>query len=616
MGLLTRWVFEASSWGHEMLEIAFFRSAPRFMELSLGIWGATLAWMVLLALREAGKASTPKLGNLDFRVFGGLVFVLWLGALAPLLLTHSSHLSHPLMGAMLAWLFWPALGERLRTWAQLLGPRLHCLLVGRGAPWGVGVGVVLLVFVQSYRRHLGLASGGKDLGLFHQSVWLLSRFEAPRNTVMGLHAFGDHMEFIDLLAAPLQWLWPDAGALLLFQALCVASGAVGVFLLARDKLSPLAGWVMAMVLVLGIDLQHAVMFDFNPTTCAVGFFPWIVWAFERSRWALFGFALLLTALCKENMVVYAAALCGVLAWDAENPRRRWALMAMGVLLCLFVVEIKLIFPLFREQGFRHFRFGSLGNSWAELSWAVVRHPWEAVSLLWTPERKIDGLLTPLSSLAFLSLFAPRFMFALAPGILERFWSDQPNRWWGHHYGAGLWVLAVLGALYGLQRIRDRRWRIRSQKGWLAPEAAATREPSWELGAVLFSCILLAQCGHFGAGSLLRFNNPYYVSGDYASSAASALAVIPQSASVAAQNHLLPHLSARREIYELKRPIVADYVALELGRNAWPFPDRYPRKLARALLKKDYRIAACEQEVVILKRKGRAREKGRSCAALP
>jgi hypothetical protein len=42
--------------------------------------------------------------------------------------------------------------------------------------------------------------------------------EDKRRFVMGMHAFADHLELIDLLAAPLQWVWPSAASLLLFQA--------------------------------------------------------------------------------------------------------------------------------------------------------------------------------------------------------------------------------------------------------------------------------------------------------------------------------------------------------------------------------------------------------------
>ena len=80
-----------------------------------------------------------------------------------------------------------------------------------------------------------------------------------------------------------------------------------------------------------------------------------------------------------------------------------------------------------------------------------------------------------------------------------------------------------------------------------------------------------------------------------------LEVIPADASVAAQNHLLPFLSARREIFEITRPVKADYVALDTAQDAWPFEQKYSRELANELLSQGYGIIACEGGALVLRR---------------
>jgi hypothetical protein len=108
-------------------------------------------------------------------------------------------------------------------------------------------------------------------------------------------------------------------------------------------------------------------------------------------------------------------------------------------------------------------------------------------------------------------------------------------------------------------------------------------------------------GRFGPGPLVVWWHGYYTSRAEQEATQAALASIPPEAAVAAQNHLIPHLSARREIYEIQKPIRAEYVALHLGQSAWPFDDAYPRRLATELLAGGYGVAVCAGKAVVLKR---------------
>src|SRR5688572_4159912 len=58
-------------------------------------------------------------------------------------------------------------------------------------------------FVQSAGRYWSYGAGAKDLGLFYQTHWLIAHGHPPLNTVMGMHALADHMEWLDFLVAPL-----------------------------------------------------------------------------------------------------------------------------------------------------------------------------------------------------------------------------------------------------------------------------------------------------------------------------------------------------------------------------------------------------------------------------
>ncbi len=556
--------------------------------LLLLVAGAALLFSLLWVRQRTFAAEVPRFGlppRLRLLAVAGLVAAV----LCPLWLVAPLHLTHPVAALALAWLGAPAalrLVERLR--ARAAWPGLAMAII-RHAPLVLFAVLLLFLFAQSYRRHLWFGSGGKDLGLFTQSIWLLSRGAAPDNTLLGMHAFGDHLELIDLLVVPLVWVWPDPGALLLFQAACVAFGAVAVFDLARKHLGgQAAGVAVALAYVFAVDMQNAVMFDWNPTTCGAGLLPWVVWTYERGQLFGFAFFLLLVAACKENLVLYALALCLVLAFEQRHARRR-AFAAAAVLAVLFVVEMKVLFPRFRpEGGFRHLRYQELGQSAGEIVTTVLTRPLFALQLLWTPAAKVDGLLAPLSSVAFAAALAPRWLLALAPMVLERFWSTHQNRWWGFYYGAGASTVAVLGSIYGLRRLSERLGEARR------PLLATA------IAGLLLATLLVALDVRRGA-SLLRWRQPYFTTSADRADAEAVLALIPPDASVAAQNHLIPHLSARREIYELHRPVRAQYVALDVAQSAWPYDKRYVRVLGRELLAGGYGIVGCAGEAVVLER---------------
>jgi hypothetical protein len=283
----------------------------------------------------------------------------------------------------------------------------------------------------------------------------------------------------------------------------------------------------------------------------------------------------------------------------------------------FVIEMKVILPWFRPDGFRHLRFEGLGGTPTEILGTVFANPLHAAALLVTPARKIDGLVLPLSTVAFACVLAPRYAVALAPVVLERFWSSHANRWWGHHYGAGAGVLATVAAIDGLARLKH--WSERAGHRRLLP---------WAVATVLLSCVAMGTLARFGSAPLLVGRHHYYTTAEDRADAFDVLAQVPAEGTVAAQNHLLPHLSGRRHIYQIVDPAlpdgaggfahhlayverVADLVVLDLAQSAWPKPRGFERRLAVELRGRGYGVVACRGAAVLLK----AGAPDQPCAAL-
>ena len=94
-----------------------------------------------------------------------------------------------------------------------------------------GIYVVLLTLA-SVDRHVSFSSGGYDLGIFSQGLWLLGHGDAPFSTIRGRNLFADHFQPTLALLAPLGSLSLNPWAILLFQSVLLAAAAPVLYALA------------------------------------------------------------------------------------------------------------------------------------------------------------------------------------------------------------------------------------------------------------------------------------------------------------------------------------------------------------------------------------------------
>ncbi|MGF1509130.1 MAG: DUF2079 domain-containing protein [Myxococcota bacterium] len=547
----------------------------------LGISWATWGRMAGLAVRGSPSPKATK-GLLGFGV-AGLV-----GLVAFIVSPHAIHLLMPLAALTLSVPVGIAGAKALPFSDRILGHR--------SAPWIFGTACSAYFFALTYVRHVQFGSGSRDMGLFTQSVWLLSRGYSPNNTILGMNAFGDHMEWIDLLVAPLMWLWNDGGTLLLVQAVCVGMGAVPVFRLASHHLgSPTAGVLAAVAYFGAYDIVSAIEFDWNPTTLSIGFFPWAAEAALSRRYRTMGCFLVLIALCKENLVLYVAAF-GVVLFLWRAPWRVAATVLLAAL-AFFVVEMKIVFPLFRPDGFRHFYYREIGDGFSDLLGFAIQSPGAAFALLFTPpERKLDGLLIPFTSTGFLGLLSPTTLITVLPGLCERFWSSFPNAWWGHHYGGPTHAMAVTAGVLGAAKVKA------MLNVWLPNSSVWSRFARiWPMLFMSTAGVLVDVTGPWPRLDLFEFDKPYLPSEPDRRAMRHALAVVPDDAAVAAQNHLVPHLATRREIYLLEDAHRADVVVVSLDTSPWPYTRGYHERLVRRLHRSGWATPFCTGRTIVLSR---------------
>jgi uncharacterized membrane protein len=445
-------------------------------------------------------------------------------------------------------------------------------------------------FAQSAHRHWTFASGGRDLGLFYQTHWLMAHGQPLLNTVMGMPVFADHMTFDDFLVAPLLRLHDSAATLLLVQALAVASGVFPICALSSRLLGrPHLGLGLAAAWVLAPDVHMGVMFDYNQTPAAATMLLWVAWALTCRGPVAILITTLLACGAKTNFCIYVVVLAAVLSFRCKSWRR--GSVVIGLSLVVFVLELAVLFPWFRAGGFRHWEFEDLGEGPRAIAVSLATHPQRAAALLVDHPQKRRSMLLPLAASGYVAMADPAAILLQVPNWAERFLSSHRTRWWGYYYGMPAVATALVGAVLGARRL----------------QAAGLAGP--RLGGYVAMAALIA--GVFPPyktpdgdriSPLYTSRRPYAAADEDVRTQEAAVRFIGRDPrlKVAAQYHLLPHLAGRPFIYELDHAAEVDVVALQLNGGTWP--DGRPawrRRVSEVWATGRFHVAFCQGQTVVL-----------------
>lgn len=376
----------------------------------------------------------------------------------------------------------------------------------------------LLYGLLSVQRHLRFDSFAYDLGIYDQAIWQYSRLEIPFNTIKEKLILADHFTPSLALLAPLFWLWDDVKMLLIFQAFWLAASGWPVFLLARAK--RISFWLS--VVVVGIYLaffgfQHALNFDFHEVVIAAGLAPWLIYFWQKRAWKRFLLAAVLFAGLKENLALMLVCLGMISFWRGQ--KKIGLLLASGALF-YFLATVKLLIPLLSPNGYEY------------LPQLPANLP-QAVTALFWPKVKLETWFYALGWFSFLPLLAPVTLLPIVVDLAQHFLAGEKYAGtWGlfMHYRASLGPFLAWGAIEGLARLPQKI------------------KPVFLLPLPLLLPLFFQYALHLPLNRLAKsyfWQNEVYMEDNQ-----KIIAAVPATASVVAQNSLVPHLSHRQEIYLL------------------------------------------------------------------
>jgi uncharacterized membrane protein len=423
---------------------------------------------------------------------------------------------------------------------------------------------VVLYSVLSLFRHWHFGSNAYDLGIADHAIWHYSRFEVPSDTISHFgNLLGDHFDPLLALLAPLYWICPRVEMILIAQAVLLTLPVFPVFLFTRKRLGRLPAYCFAISYALLWGVQLAAEFDFHELCVAVPAAAFAIYFADEEKWAGFWASIVILALSKEDMCLLAVFFGLVLVWKRQY--RRGGILAVGALF-FFIFEVKFLIPHLGNRPYRHWNYSQLGSGPLEALKTCLLHPLKVLLLIFSTRTKIITVFCLFLPFFFGALFSPWCLLAV-PLIGERMLSDNPLFWaMLFHYNVVPGAVLCFASADGFQR-----WA-----GWIRDPSVRDKRIR---GAALFLLafnLVTCQLPRFPLGHLIR--HPFWRFNETERMGKTALALIPNGASVLAQSSLVPHLSHRQvidmlSVPALSRPPVEDYVVVCLGKDTWPLENK-------------------------------------------
>ncbi|QMU80275.1 DUF2079 domain-containing protein [Streptacidiphilus sp. PB12-B1b] len=367
---------------------------------------------------------------------------------------------------------------------------------------------------------------GFDLGIFEQVVRCYAHGRLPVVDLKGpgFQELGDHFSPILATLAPLYRAWPSPAVLLLAQAALFALAVVPLARWAQRAMGPAVAWAVGLGYGASWGIASAVGFDFHEVCFAVPLLAFSLAALGQGRLrAASGWSLPLL-LVKEDLGLTVAVIGVLIAWRGGR-RLGWATAAAG--LVGSALEVLVVIPAFNPGG--HYTYlDGLDSAPAGASGLPGQLYRLTVGLVAAPDPKALTLVLLLAPTAFLALRSA-LLWAAVPTLVWRFASDNPL-YWGTNAQYSAVLMPVVFAAF-LDALARRPADARSLRHYLVVQLAVTA-----LLLPQFPLVQLAQPGTWRADPRIA-------------GARRIMDLIPDGASVAAGNRLVPQLTDRATVTE-------------------------------------------------------------------
>lgn len=461
----------------------------------------------------------------------------------------------------------------------------------------VAAGYALCLGHSAVVHHRLIQTVTSDLGIADNAMANLLHgrwFRAPAQfgTAVGNYSTL-HAEYGALLFLPIYALHPGSETLLWLQAALAALAALPLYFLATRSLGRKVGVWLAIAYLLVAPIHCALLTGFSWIPAVALFVFTLCLAVESKRTGLALIALAGLLAISESGPLYAIGLGIMLLATRKSARWGFAI----ALLALPVTAFNLYWSLHGPGAIANPPLASaLRTLWSEpvyFFWDLAR----AAKLSAMLHALAPLLLLPLLDVACWSLLLPGVLFVSAASV---FW---PNAG-GSAAASVVWVPGCfLALLVVLEKKRNAPWGRSSLAAALIALTVTQLSHSSAFGALLGSdafCGIPPNLFRMSPEGKARYANLKGV-----------LALIPATVSVGATTYLLPHVSNRRDAFDLTRPYGRpEYILVSSRETA-----NVRSALQQTFAHDEYRLAAHREEFYLFARGTSSPETARALAGL-
>lgn len=433
----------------------------------------------------------------------------------------------------------------------------------KSAGWILGAFVVIYLIVVTIfcvLQHRIFKSYDLDLGYFDQVFYSLSKTLKPTFTLFGHainHFKNNHFSPILYLLLPGYLLYQSAEYLIFIQAVFIGLAVIPLY-----KLGTVYHLEKKTILFLCISflLQPGILgglfYDFHEYALLPFFIFWLLYFVEiRKKGGILVF-LLLTLMIKEDAVIYVIAI-GLFELVRKNGSKKNAL----ILIFSSIIYFLLVSNLILDTTFFHNRYDNLINdesngSYFDILKVFFTNPLYLFTQCFTSDKLIFSgmILLPLSLIPLTGLFHISEAFLFLPMIainLLPSWQAQYSINFQYNFGTiPLFIFICIRFLSSIQNIRKRNMLA---------------------ALVLVSTLIFSTSFHsekYSFAVIYKEKQPEF------QAIHQSMQKIPETASVSAASHFVPHLSERDEIYTFGVKNDTDYILVDLRGGGTYVGDTY------------------------------------------
>jgi uncharacterized membrane protein len=394
---------------------------------------------------------------------------------------------------------------------------------------------IYVAYFSSYTiiKHWAFHTHAYDFGIYMQSLWTTLHGHGLFYTSLWEGSrFFYHFEPILFFILPLYAIFTRAETLLVLQSLVIALGAIPIYWIARDELGEKAGVAFAALFLLYPALHGVNQDEFHGVALAITPLLFSFYMFKKKRYGWGVACALLALMCRENVSMVVIFMGLYWLWVERDKVKLWlrtrslprerevvfplCLVLIGII--WFTLAVFVIIPHFNHIDAHPFsyRYDSLFRN-----------------LFTDFGMKLTYLLCLFAPLAFIPLLCPSVLLIGLPIFAQNLFSGKYSMYIvSHHYCALLIPWIFIAGIYGFKRLLTMKRKDIYSKLFY---------PLLPLGLII--TFLVAGPSPVS----LTYDVPQITSHDH--TVERIIELVPEGASVYAQNDIFPHICHRPCVYQ-------------------------------------------------------------------